>query len=540
MSSPALSESEQTYADQATALIESYARADLFDGSVLVASEGRPLYRRSFGLADREWNIPNAPDVKFRIGSVTKQFTAAVILQLAEHGKLRLDDPISDYYIDAPAAWKPITICHLLTHASGIPSYTALPDFDQQLSKIQRTPRQIIALTQTAPLEFEPGTQFVYDNTGYVLLGYIIEKVTGESYAQYLRKNIFDPLGMHDTGYDDSVTIVPRRASGYRAVGGHWENAAFIAMSLPFAAGSLYSTVDDLLLWDQGLSSGKVINSASLDAMFTDYGHAYGYGWLVSRLFDRRIQSHGGGINGFRSTIDRYPDDKLSIIVLSNVENAPVDRIARELAALRFGVSSAGHQEAPVDPAVFARYVGHYQLGPRFVLDVSRDGQRLFVQASGQPKLEVFAEGEGRFFYRAVDAQITFEGGAQGNATALVLHQNGTDRRGSRISGAEAERIAAQPPTQHKEVWIDPGLFDGLVGRYQLAPHLVLTISREGDRLFSQATGQGKVEIFPESERDFFLKAVDAQLTFETDEHGRAVRLIVHQAGLDTPAARID
>ena len=531
---------EQNYADKASNLVESYVRSDLFSGSVLVAHDGQPLFRKSFGLADREWDIPNTPDTRFRIGSVTKQFTAAAILQLAERGKLKLDDPISEYYSDAPSAWQKITIRHLLTHASGIPSYTALPDFADKLSKFDRTPQEIIQLTQGLPLEFEPGTAFAYDNTGYILLGYVIEKVSGQSYDQYLRDNVFSPLGMKDTGYDRNATIIPRRASGYRYSDGHWDNAQYLAMSMPFAAGALYSTVDDLLVWEQALSSGKVLSTASLQAMFTDYGHAYGFGWVLSKQFDRRFQTHGGGIKGFRANVDRYPDDKLTIIVLSNIETAPVDKIGRELAALQFGVLKT-HHEVSIDQALLDGYVGYYQLGPKFILNVFREGDRLFVQATKQPKLEAFPESDRVFFHKAVDAQITFEADPGGHATRLVLHQNGRDLPGPRIDGAEAKRIEAQQqPREHKEVRVDPKLFDGFVGRYQLGPNFILTISREADRLFSQATGQSKAEIFPEGDRDYFLKVVDAQITFETDDRGRALRLILHQGGLDRPAARID
>jgi D-alanyl-D-alanine carboxypeptidase len=329
----------QTYAEEATALMESYVRKDLFSGAVLVAVAGRPAFKMSFGLANREWDLPNTPDTKFRIGSVTKTFTAVALLQLAERAMLKLSDPIGSFFSPAPVAWQKITMQHLLTHMSGIPSYTGLTDFAAKLSKIDRSPAEIIELTQNEPLRFEPGTQFAYSNSGYILLGYVIEKVTGLSYRTYLQENLFGPLLMCNTGYDDSTTILPRRASGYQCSSGRLENASYVAMSLPFAAGSLYSTIDDLLIWDQALSNGKVLNAESLRAMFTDYGHGYGFGWIVDREFDRPLQAHNGAINGFRSTLDRYPEDKLTVIILSNLETSPVEKLARELAALGLGVT---------------------------------------------------------------------------------------------------------------------------------------------------------------------------------------------------------
>ncbi|HEY2532836.1 MAG TPA: serine hydrolase [Xanthobacteraceae bacterium] len=531
-------QADQAYGETAAALIENYVQSDLFSGSVLVAREGRPLLRKSFGLANREWNIPNAPETKFRIGSVTKQFTATAILQLAEAGKLKLDGPISRYYTSAPTCWQSVTLHHLLTHTSGIPSYTELPDFTTKLSKVDRTPQEIIALTQDEPLMFEPGTQFAYDNTGYILLGYVVEEVSGQTYSQYLAEHVFEPLGMRDTGYDDSATVLPHRACGYRA-GDHWSNAPYIAMSLPFAAGGLYSTIDDLLVWEQALSGGKVLGPGTLQAMFTDYGHQYGFGWGVRKQLERRLGTHGGGINGFRSTLDRYPDDKLTVIVLANVEAAPADKIARELAELAFGVYTPGSVTA-IDPALLTGYVGYYQLGSRFVLNVSRHGDRLFVQATKQTNIEFFPESDRVFFSKVVSARLSFEVDPQGYATGVILHQNGVDRPGARICEADAKIIEAQPPKEHKQVAIDPAVFDGYVGRYELLPNFVLNISREGDRLFSQATGQPKAEIFPEGDWEFFFKVVNAQITFETDNHGRAVRLVLHQGGLDTSAARLE
>lgn len=527
------------YADKAAAVIHPYVQSDLFSGAILVAKDGQPLYRKAFGFANREWSIPNTLDTRFRIGSVTKQFTAAAILQLVERGQLKLDDPISNYYTSAPSSWQKITIHHLLTHTSGIPDYVALPDFPSKLSMADRTPEEVIQLIQNEPTEFEPGTQFAYNNTGYVLLGYVIQKVTGKTYEQYFKENIFGPLGMRDTGYDNSETIISRRASGYRYSDGHWENAPYVSMTLPFAAGALYSTVDDLLVWNEALSSGKVLNDQSLQAMFTDYGHAYGFGWAIRIQFGHVLQTHGGGINGFRATIDRYPSDKLTIIILSNVEQAPVEKIARELAALQVGVAEL-HHEAAVDPTMLDGYVGHYQLGPKFVLEVSRHGNRLFVQPTQQPKLELLPGRDRVFFFRVVDAQITFEVDSDRRATRLVLHQNGMDLLGERIEAAEAKRIEGQPPKEHKKVPVDPKVFDNYIGRYQLSPNIILTILRDGGRLLFQATGQPKIEIFPEDERDYLAKIVDAEVTFETDDHGRATRLILHRGGLDIPAERID
>src|SRR5215469_5337643 len=272
---------DATLADKAEALIQPLVKADQFNGTVLVARNGIPVFQQAYGLADREWNVPDTLNTKFRIGSITKQFTATAILQLQEAGKLSVDDPVSKYYTDAPDAWKGITIRHLLTHTSGIPSYTSIPHFFDGEAKLDRTPEQIIKLTADKPLEFEPGSKFVYDNSGYIILGYIIEKVSGEHYADYVQHHIFDPLGMKSSGYDVSETIIPNRAAGYRFEKDKYVNAEYLSMTEPFSAGSLYSTVGDMLVWDQALYAGKLLSPSSFQAMFTDYGHNYGFGWTI-------------------------------------------------------------------------------------------------------------------------------------------------------------------------------------------------------------------------------------------------------------------
>ena len=313
-----------------------------FSGVVLVAKDGRPVLRKAYGQANREWNIANAPDTKFRLGSLTKAFTAAAILQLQEAGKLSVEDPISKHYPDAPQAWSQITLKHLLTHTSGIPSYTGLPQFFVREARLGRTPAEIVKLTQDRPLEFEPGAKYAYDNTGYILLGYVIEKVSQEPYAQYVEKHIFQPLGMKSSGYDVTEKIIPLRASGYQAgPDGPLINAPFLDMSLPYAAGSLYSTVDDLLLWDQALKSDKLLSEGSRGLMFKDYGFAYGFGWGVDKRYGHTHIGHSGGINGFSTRLDRYPDDGLTVIVLSNVSSGPITgAVAGELGAIYLGVSA--------------------------------------------------------------------------------------------------------------------------------------------------------------------------------------------------------
>jgi CubicO group peptidase (beta-lactamase class C family) len=421
------------YAKQARELMTPYLEAETFSGTILVAKDGAPVWRESFGAADREWDIANTADTKFRLGSITKQFTATAILQLAEQGKLSVDDPISKFYADAPAAWAKVTIKHLLTHTSGIPSYTGIPGFFDRDARLPLTPDGIIKLTRDKPLDFEPGSKYAYDNTGYVILGYVIEKVSGQAYADYVAQHIFTPLGMKDTGYDVSETILRHRASGYKPTKDGWKNADFLDMSLPYAAGSLYSTVDDLLIWDRALTEGKILTPASRQAMFTDYGNHYGFGWGIKPVAGHEQVSHGGGINGFSTGISRYPKDGVVAIVLANYGGSPSNGIAENLAGLCVGTWQPP-KAITLPVATLDRYVGAYVLSPTFTLTITRQGDQLISQGTDQPPAPIYASAPGEFFLKIVNAQIKFVQTGDAPATALILHQGGRDRTAPRTA----------------------------------------------------------------------------------------------------------
>jgi CubicO group peptidase (beta-lactamase class C family) len=324
------------FSSRADAYVDAYVRQGKFRGAVLVAKDGKPVFRKAYGYANSEWEIANTTDTKFRIGSITKQFTAMAILQLVEAGKIKLDDPVKKYYAEAPQAWDNITVHHLLTHTSGIPSYTSLPNFFRDKAREPLKPAEIVKLTQEKPLEFEPGAQHKYNNTGYVLLGYIIEKVTSQDYGNYVRNNIFGPLGMKDSGYDSHFEIIKKRANGYSPDG---KNAPYLDMTLPHAAGALYSTVDDMLIWDQALTAGKLISKESYEKMFTPEKNNYAYGWVVNAFGGRKETAHGGGIHGFNTFFIRYPAERVAVVVFSNINGPHADRMGKDLGRMYFGES---------------------------------------------------------------------------------------------------------------------------------------------------------------------------------------------------------
>jgi len=341
----------QTKVDKLDKLIYAYAEYGKFNGSVLVAEKGKVIYKKGVGLADMEWNTPNQPDTKHRLGSITKQFTAMLIMQLVERGKLKLDVPISTYLPDYPKKnGGVITIHHLLTHSSGIPNMTSFPGFSKDISRNFYSPLQLVNLFADSALEFEPGKNYAYSNSGYILLGYVIEKVTGKSYEQVLQENIFTPLKMNNTGYDHQEPLLKNRARGYEKNGRHYVNANFINMSVPYAAGALYSTVEDLYLWNQALYSNQLLRRENMDLLFTKHipsggGFYYGYGWGIGKITlgntAEQIETvgHGGGIEGFNTQITRIPSDKSFIVLLNNTGGAPLNEMTNAIAAILYDKS---------------------------------------------------------------------------------------------------------------------------------------------------------------------------------------------------------
>lgn len=323
--------------DRAEAYMAVAVKNDHFIGSVLVAKDGVPVLNRSYGMANYEWSVPNSPDTVYRIGSLAKQFTAMLIMQLQERGALSVSDGICKYLTPCPEDWHPITLRHLLTHTSGIPSYTRLPDWDERISRLPQTREGLVANFRDLPLEFPPGEKFRYNNSGYYLLGMVIERVSNQAYADVLQANILTPLGMTQTGYDRQRPLLPKRAAGYDWSGNGFVNTADINADLAYAAGALYSTTGDLLRWDQALRGTQLVSRKSLDEIFSPVREGYGYGWRMDAPFGHAQASHGGSIHGFSAYLSRFPDDRLTVIVLSNNADTSATKVARDLAAIAFG-----------------------------------------------------------------------------------------------------------------------------------------------------------------------------------------------------------
>ena len=440
--------SNQAIADEMTAYLQACLANRYFMGSVLVARAGEVLLSAGYGMANLEHDVPHTPQTKFRIGSITKQFTAAAILQLQEQGLLEVHDSISTYLPDYPNG-EQITVHHLLNHTSGIPNYTELDNFEQT-TKIKVTLDDLIARFSGEPLEFTPGERYRYTNSGYVVLTKIIETVSGHSYADYLQHHILEPLGMVDSGYDRQEVILPHRASGYIFSGEAYQNADFVDMSWPSGAGGMYSTIEDLYKWEQGLYTDTVLSASSREMMFTPKvvvraeedgkGYYHGYGGIICTHYERKLLYHGGGIDGFSTRIARYPDERISIIVLTNIDAAsatPVVPIANDLAAILFGEPyelPKQRQAIALDPAIYDAYVGQYELEPGWVMTVTKESSRIFMQWTGQERVEMFPESSTKFFVKVIDAQRTFVVDETGKASHVILHQGGRDRVATRVN----------------------------------------------------------------------------------------------------------
>jgi len=354
---------EQTLSQKADAFMKGVLQADNFSGVVLIARNGKVLFAQPYGMANFELDVPNTLETKFRLASITKQFTAAAILLLQERGKLSVNDLLCIYLHDCPSTWKAITIHQLLTHSSGIYSFTESPE-NARYDPLPMPVLDTAALFKDKPLDFAPGTSFHYSDSGYLLLGYIVERASGEKYEDFMRENIYERLHMENSGYDHPWIILKHRAQGYALKNGSAVNAAYMYMDTPFGGGSTYSTVGDLLLWDQALYGEKLLSRASIIAMFSpnsakvprewlvgDKG-GYGYGWMIEELFGRKLYVHGGLINGFSTIIMRYPEDRTLVVVLRNQEEdfpeelkkLKIVNIGKGLSAIAFGLAPIAYK----------------------------------------------------------------------------------------------------------------------------------------------------------------------------------------------------
>lgn len=529
------------------ALDSLFAAAYPADGpgaAVIVARGGEVLLRKGYGLASVELGVPASPEHVFRIGSITKQFTAVAILLLVEEGKLSLDDEVTRFFPGWPTHGHRITVEHLLTHTSGIRSYTSIPAFGAMMRTALPLER-LIASFRDEPMDFAPGTDFRYNNSGYVLLGAIVEQLSGQRYAEFLRTRIFEPLQMRDTRFDETDAVIPRRAAGHAiGAGRQVRNAGYLSMSLPHAAGSLVSTVEDQLRWQRAVAEGRLLSAATWRRALTPFrladgrGSGYGYGWFLGTAAGEATVEHGGDINGFASEGLWIPSRDLHVVVLANAERSYANPATLTVGAAERVLGRTGAAPAvALAPEALDAFVGVYAVSETERRGVRREGAVLVTVRGTSAPQELRPLGGDAFVYPSTRTRVTFVRDAAGRITGMRLHPRlGPDQRADPRIAADPDAAAAAAPAP---VAVAAAVLDAYVGEYELAPEFVITIRRSGEGIALQATGQPQVTLDARSETRFTLREVPAAVEFQRDEGGAVTGLVLDQGGRRMPARRI-
>ncbi len=540
-------------------LLKTYHEYNQFNGAILVAENGKVIYKKGHGLANKEWGIPNTPDTKFRIGSVTKQFTAAIIMQLVEEGKIKLDGKITDYLPDyRKDTGSKVTIHQLLNHTSGIPSYTNAKFFRED-SRDYYSPADFVKKFSSGNLQFEPGKRFAYNNSGYFILGAIIEKLDGMTYAESLQKRILKPLGMTNTGYDTHSPILKKRARGYEKVaGGKFINTSYLDMSLPYAAGSMYSTVEDLYKWDQALYGNKVLSTESKKKMFTPGLQKYGYGFFIDELeiakTDRNVKTigHGGGINGFNALFTRFVDQKNLVVILDNIT------LGRYHTNITRSINNILNGEDPIKPkksVAEALYKTAFEKGGKYAVseykklkteksddyDFSENelntlGYQLLGEGKTQDAIEIFKLNVEMFPKASNPYDSLGEAYLKAENKELALKNY---KKSVELNPNNANAVRVINEIEGKTVTVSNEVLDTYVGEYELTPGFVIAITREENKLMGQPSGQSKLELKPVSETKFVVPNIDVSITFEKDSSGKVNGFEFTQRGRTMKAKRI-
>jgi CubicO group peptidase (beta-lactamase class C family) len=527
---------EPSFEEEATRRLREATAGDTAGVAVLVARDGKILFQGGFGYADLEKKTPITPETKFRIGSVSKQFTAAAILRLAEQKKLSLDDKLSKFFPEFPKG-EGVTVRQLLTHTSGIKSYTDKPSFMPGV-KEPVEPAALIASFQNDPPDFEPGKGFHYNNSAYFLAGEIVAQVSGKSLNDYLTETFFKPLKMDSTGVYVNSSPPEDVARGYSLADEKLEPALDWDMSWAGGAGALYSTVGDLYRWNEALFGGKVLTEASFKAATTPVelppnvdGMKYGYGLMMSDLKRLPVISHGGGLNGWSCYLMRLPEQRCTAVVLSNALPGPpalnpaaiAVGLAEKVLAQEIASLPAPVEDKAADPKTFADYEGRYDYKSA-VMTVTVEKDALYAHLTDQPKLRLWPKGKDTFFWKEVDAQVEFARNDQGKVEAARHTQGGNTFRAAKIED---------------KVKLKPEQAEAFVGQYDYGNKAVLTITRDGSQLFAQMTGQPKFPIFAVSETEFEWKVVAAKVKFEQDKDGKVTKALHSQGGGTINATKI-
>lgn len=506
--------------------------------TALIARKGTVIYKKALGMANLELNVPMQIDNVFRIGSISKQFTAVAILQLLEMGKLGLQDDIKKFIPDYPTHGYTITVEQLLNHTSGIKSYTGMDEWDEQVRRKDFTPAALVDYFKNQPMDFAPGTKWDYNNSGYILLGYIIEKVSGKKYSEYIIDNIFKPLGMTNSYYGDHIPVIKNRVSGYEPAKDGVANADFLSMTQPYAAGSLLSTVEDLFKWHQAVHSYKLIKKEILEKAFIASKLAngkttnYGYGWFMGNLQGSPTIEHSGGINGSLTNAIYLPNEDVFVTVFSNCTCKPPSEVSTKIAGLIINKPFGELKEITLTGVDLNKYTGVYENenGEQRIIRI--DSNKLTSQRGGGTLYKIKPYAKNKYFFENSMSLIEFTEDANGTITG---HNFSTGTEPETYWKKTSKSIAAAP----KEIQVNEKVLNSYIGEYELQPQFIITITTEGNRLFAQATGQPKFELFATTETQWFLKVVDAKVEFVKDNTGKVTALVLNQGGQKSEGKKI-
>ncbi len=496
--------------------------------SILVAKDGTAIYQKAFGLSNITEEKPMTTKHVFEIGSITKQFTAIGILMLEEQGKLKVTDTITKYIPDYPMGTQAITIHHLLNHTSGIKSYTSMPGL-LNFAKKDVTPTKLINYFKNHPMDFLPGEKYKYNNSGYILLGHIIEVVTNQSYEDFIEKNIFETLGMQSSYYGHKSENILNRTKGYSQKNGAYEDAELISMTIPYAAGSLMSTSSDLLKWNNALINNTLISKASYDkatnGSYLNNGEhiQYGYGLQKGNVNGSISIEHGGAIFGFKSMGIYLPEEKVYVIALSNCDCQSPTLLTRKIAAVAIDKPFPEIEDAIVlNKEQLQKWTGAYQFDEKDIRHVSVENDNLFIQKEGKQKKRLYSLSENTFFFEAGFPKCKFSIKENNKKSLKIINGKNTKI---------AEEIEKAPPVEKKEIEVTAEILKQYVGVYELAPTFSITVTLEDNKLYGQATNQPKFRLFAKNETTFFLKVVEASIGFNFDENKAVESLTLHQNG---------
>ena len=528
----------QDLTQQFDAIVSKYYQPDTPGATILVAKDGKTIYRKAVGKSNLELDVDMLPENVFMLASITKQFTAVSILMLEEQSKLSLDDPITKFIPDYPTLGKTITIRNLLNHTSGIKSYTGIGNL-VEVARTDMSLDELIDYFKNEPMDFDPGEEFRYNNSGYVLLGKIIEVISKDTYENFIEKNIFERLGMENSSYGNNRELIKNRVEGYEQNENGYVNASYLSMSIAHAAGALTSTIDDMLKWQNALATNKMIKATSLDKAINgselNNGEHIGYGFGLGEmnLKGSKGYTHSGGIFGTSTNGIYLIDEDVYVIGLSNCSCNDIGAVTRNLAAVAIGKPYPTLKDVvKLSEEKMKQWVGAYKFKDEAIRHVFiKDGKLNSMRESETNTVfEIFPLSENRFMFAEGNIEYKFSKSKDGKRQTLFI----TD---TESVGNEVDKPM---PEARKEVTLSNAVLKHYVGKYELGPNFYVEVTVEGSQIFGQATGQGKFEVFAEDETNFFAKVTPLKVKFNKTPSGEVESFILFQGGQETIAKKIE